>query len=111
MNIGTGTMDRSFWAPLVDRFIKDLGSFDFANRTLDVRENVKFKGGGFGKWVHERYPETGCALAIEFKKFFMDEWSGKLFPEQDAAIRAALQSTVPGILEELAALGGERHPR
>jgi hypothetical protein len=29
-NVGTGTVDRSRWGPLVARFISDLISFDFA---------------------------------------------------------------------------------
>ena len=104
VNIGTGTMDRSYWAPVVERFMRDLQAFDFAGRQLDVRENVKFKGGGFGKWIHEHYPQSGCAMAIEFKKFFMDECTGELCPEHHAAIQAALRSTVPGVLEALGTL-------
>lgn len=101
VNVGTGTMDRNFWAPIVDRFIADLRSFDFLGRNLDVRENVRFRGGNFPRWVHENFPRKGCALAIEFKKFFMDEWTGIPDSIQLAAISEALKSTVPGILEEL----------
>jgi N-formylglutamate deformylase len=101
VNIGTGTMDRNFWAPIVDRFITDLRNFNFLGRSLDVRENVRFRGGNFPRWTHENFPEKGCALAIEFKKFFMDEWTGVPDHVQLEAIANALQSTVPGILEEL----------
>ena len=103
VNVGTGTMDRARWAPIVDRFIADLRAFDFLGRHLDVRENVKFFGGQFPGWIHENYPESGCALAIEFKKFFMDEWTGEQDParKQVEAIRQALESTVPGVLQEL----------
>jgi len=101
VNIGTGTMDRDFWSPAVDRFIADLRNFDFLGRKLDVRENVRFRGGNFPRWIHENFPQEGCALAIEFKKFFMDEWTGIPDLRQLAAISDALKSTVPGILEEL----------
>jgi N-formylglutamate amidohydrolase len=101
VNIGTGTMDRSFWAPVIDRFMEDLGAHDYLGRRLDVRENVKFKGGGFGRWVHNRYPRAGCAIAIEFKKFFMDEWTGTLDADHHAAILGALRATIPGMLEAL----------
>jgi hypothetical protein len=104
VNVGTGTLDRSRWGPVVDRFIKDLGSFDFLGRHLDVRENVRFFGGQFPRWIHQTFPETGCALAIEFKKFFMDEWTGEPDLVQINIIREALQSTVPGVLEELGRL-------
>ena len=58
VNIGTGTMDRERWASIVDRFMSDLRTFDFLGRHLDVRENVKFKGGQFSRWIHETFPES-----------------------------------------------------
>jgi N-formylglutamate deformylase len=100
VNIGTGTMDRERWGPVVDRFIGDLRAFDFGGRRLDVRENVKFRGGQLSRWIHKTFPETGCSLAIEFKKFFMDEWTGEVDPQANALILAALESTTPGVLEE-----------
>ncbi len=104
VNLGTGTMDRCRWAPLVDRFMEDLRAFDFPGGRLDVRENVKFRGGHFSGWVHEAFPESGCALAIEFKKFFMDEWTGQPDAGMIVAIRQALAATVPGVLKELSHL-------
>lgn len=100
VNVGTGTMDRVRCAPIVERFIHDLRSFDYLGRHLDVRENVKFKGRQLAKWIHERFPQS-CVLAVEFKKFFMDEWTGEGDEEQIKAIQEALNSTVPGILQEL----------
>lgn len=102
INIGTGTMDRDYWHPLVERFIHDLRQFDFLGRKLDVRENVKFVGRHFAQWTHDNYPKSACLLAIEFKKFYMDEWAGLGDPVQIQAIRQALASTIPGIKEVLA---------
>lgn len=104
VNIGTGTMDRKLCGHLVDRFMEDLRRFDFLGRHLDVRENVKFKGRQLAHWIHSRYPSTACVIAVEFKKFYMDEWTGVGDVEQIEAIRDALQSTIPGILEELKTL-------
>jgi N-formylglutamate deformylase len=101
VNIGTGTMNRERWGGLVDRFIHELRSSDFLGRSLDVRENVKFVGRQFPKWVHTHYPDSGCAIAVEFKKFFMDEWTGKLDLAAHDAIKRALASTLPGLEEEL----------
>ena len=100
VNVGTGTMDAR-WGPLADRFMSELRSFDFLGRHLDVRENVKFRGGHLSRWIHETFPDSGCALAVEFKKFFMDEWTGDSDEEQIDAIQKALRSTVPGLLAEL----------
>lgn len=101
VNIGTGTMDRSKWGSLLDRFITDLHDFNFNNRHLDVRENVKFKGGQFSRWIHQTFPNSACSISVEFKKFFMDEWSGKPDQQQLETIKLALQSTIPGVLAEL----------
>ena len=101
VNVGTGTMDRARWAPVVDRFLSDLRAYDFPGGRLDVRENVKFRGGQFSRWVHETFPQSGCALAVEFKKFFMDEWTGMPDSERIRAIGDALRSTTRGVLEQL----------
>ena len=101
VNLGTGTMDRNRWAPVVERFLNGLSAFDFLGRQLNVRENVRFRGGQLARWTHEHFPQSGCVLAIEFKKFFMDEWTGIPDLVQLEAIPQALQSTVPGVLEAL----------
>lgn len=102
VNLGTGTMpDRRKWASLIDRFNRDLSSADYDGGHLDVRENVKFFGGSFAKWTHENFPESACVLSVELKKFFMDEWSGKLDEDQHGMIQRALESTIPGILQSL----------
>lgn len=104
VNIGTGTMERVRWAPVVDTLIEQLREFDFPGGKLDVRENVKFRGGNWPRWIHEQFPDTGCAIAIEFKKFFMDEWSGKPDLPFVAAISDALRATIPSVLSALADL-------
>lgn len=88
INIGTFSMPRDRWAFLLDPVIEAMRSFDFLGRQLDVRENVAFQGkGALTRFVHERYPENGCAIAIEFKKFYMDEWTGEPDPQSLEAMR------------------------
>ena len=101
VNVGTGTMDRTRWSSLVERFIADLRGYDANGAVLDVRENIRFKGGYLSQFVHERFPESGCALAIEFKKTFMDEWTGEPDEARIAWLKEALASTLPGVLREL----------
>jgi hypothetical protein len=60
---------------------------------LDVRENVRFEGRQVAAWVHENYGETACALAIELKKIFVDEWSGEVDTDRLEALGAALLQT------------------
>ncbi len=105
INIGTFSMPRDYWAPLLDPIIGAMRAFDFNGRRLDVRENVAFQGKGeLTRFVHERYPRRGCAIAIEFKKFYMDEWTGEPDPDELAAMRGFIGATAKAALDALAAL-------
>lgn len=100
INIGTFSMPRMKWAHIVDPFIDALRSYDIRGKHLDVRENIAFQGQGQQtRFIHETFPVSGCAIAIEFKKFFMDEWSG--WPNRQALMdmRALIKATLP-VLEE-----------
>lgn len=101
VNVGTGTMDRQRYAPLVERFCSELLRWPYLDRRLDVRENVRFQGGELPRWVHQTFPRQACALAIEVKKFFMDEWTGRADRRQVAEVGAALKSAAGGLIEVL----------
>lgn len=101
INIGTSSMPREQWAFLLDPLMEAMRRFDFNGRNLDVRENVAFQGKGeLTRFVHQRYPGQGCAIAIEFKKFFMDEWSG----EPDAAELSAMREFITHVADVSRAL-------
>lgn len=105
INIGTFSMDRVRWAPILEPFMEALRAFEFRGQKIDVRENIAFQGRGEQtRFVHEAFPKTGCAIAIEFKKVFMDEWTG--LPDQEAlsAMRAMVASTVPMLEGSLRAM-------
>jgi hypothetical protein len=104
VNVGTGTMDRDRWSGIVDRFIHELRSFESGGRRLDVRENIKFYGGNHANWSHQTFPDSACVIAIEFKKFFMDEWSGEVYEEEFRFIREALESTIEGVTKTVRAI-------
>jgi hypothetical protein len=94
INIGTFSMPREDWAFLLDPLMEEMRCFDFNGRRLDVRENVAFQGKGEQtRFVHDRYPGKGCAIALEFKKFFMDEWTGQPDPAELEAMRELVTHT------------------
>lgn len=95
INIGTFSMDRRRWAHVVDPFMTELSKHRLNGRPLDVRENVSFQGKGEQtRFIHANFPETGCAIAVEFKKIFMDEWTGEPDHAAIRQLRAALSSTI-----------------
>jgi hypothetical protein len=94
INIGTFSMPREEWAFLLDPLMEAMRGFDFNGRRLDVRENIAFQGKGEQtRFVHEGYPGRGCAIALEFKKFFMDEWTGVPDPQELEAMRRFISFT------------------
>lgn len=109
INIGTSSMDRAYWAPVVDAFMACLREQPFPGRKLDVRENVAFAGKGEQtRFVHAHFPATGCAIAVEFKKIFMDEWTGEPDLEAIAALRNAIRASLPVLETALAAMPDRR---
>jgi len=93
VNLGTGSLpDR--WRPVADAFVGSLGGYELDGEPIDVRRNVKFEGRHVAAFVHERYGDVGCALAIEFKKVFMDEWTGVVDKDRLDLLGEALRGTV-----------------
>lgn len=92
LNLGTGSLPPK-WKPVAEVFLETA-----RGAGLDARENVKFQGRQVAAWVHENFGEVGCALAIEFKKSFMDEWSDELFPEELERRGAFLEASVDPVL-------------
>lgn len=99
VNLGTKHMNREAWAPVIDTMLKSFREFNFEGRHLDVRENVKFPGGYFCQWLYQKYGDKICPIAIEFKKFFMDEWTGEQDERKLQHIRELLIASINPIKE------------
>jgi N-formylglutamate amidohydrolase len=100
INLGTESIPPA-GRHLVDVFAEALRTHPFDHGHLDVRENVKFKGGRMTRWIHERYPDHGTSIAVEVKKFYMDEWTGEPDETMTDDLRAALNyaaQAVRGVL-------------
>jgi N-formylglutamate amidohydrolase len=97
INVGTGSLDRPAWSDVVAAFSDTLAAHPFDGGNLDVRENVRFKGGHMSGWINDRYAGRGCALAVEVKKFFMDEWTGEPDEAVIAAVGDALASAADAV--------------
>ena len=104
VNVGTGSLDDDLFGPLVERFMDDLRDASMGCGPLDARENVAFEGRNLAWWVHDRYPRVGCVLALEFKKTFMDEWTGELDEQRLRRVQDGLAAALPGLHDELAKL-------
>lgn len=101
INLGTGSLDRERWAPVVDTFLSVARQQTVNGHPVDARENVKFQGGYFSRWVHRNFGESGCALAVEVKKVFMDEDTGTPYGPVVEDVRLALQATIKPVVRAL----------
>ncbi len=106
VNLGTRSVDSARWGHVVQAFSEAVASLD-----LDVRENVKFMGGHFPTWVNEGFSGAGCALAIEFKKNYMDEWTGLTDELELERRRQALIAASHSITRAVHAHSGSRSVR
>jgi hypothetical protein len=101
VNVGTGSLDRDRFGRVVDTFIQSLEATGTTAGPLDVRENIRFRGRQLAAWTHARYPDRGIVLALEFKKTFMDEWTGRVDAARIDELARALADTVPPVQEAL----------
>ncbi len=78
IDLGITTADPARFSAVVDTFRQALGQVPAQGRKLDIRDNVRFvDGGNFPEWVSADYGDRVCTITLEYKKFFMDEWTGQ----------------------------------
>ena len=103
VNLGTGSLpDR--WKPVADTFIEAMSAARVGGELVDARPNIRFEGRQVARWVHDRYGDRACALAIEFKKVFMDEWTGEVDDPFLLELGDALAETVEPVVAAWAAI-------
>lgn len=86
--LGRNNLHRNHY-PLVQILREKLDGMDYMGTPLDCRCDVKFSGGYLSRWINTQFPDSTICLAIEFKKIFMNEWTGEL----DLPAYEALKST------------------
>lgn len=68
--------ERQHWAGAIAAFKAALSTLSLAGHPPTIGENTRFQRAAFGDWVAHRYGAEVLVLVVEFKKIFMDEWSG-----------------------------------
>ncbi len=75
INLGT-FYNHDTWKKLFTAYNSFIKDYEIKGKKQDIRENIIFKGGGFAQQVIKKYNDKCGVLSIEFKKTFMDEWTG-----------------------------------
>ena len=98
--LGRNNMPEEYY-PYIEQLRLKLDGLDLLEHKLDVRCDVKFPGGQLSRWLHQNYPGQLICIAVEFKKIFMDEWSGTLNPSMFSLLRSSFQTAINSWLTEL----------
>lgn len=107
INIGTNGL-RKIWEPVVGQFIEHLQTCELNGKPLDVRKNIRFKGGHFTAWINKNFDNKACSLAIEVKKIFMDEHTNELDPLALSTLKRSIEGTAPKLIKMATALFGAK---
>jgi len=75
INLGT-YYNNEKWRPIIEEFVECVQQQQILGKPIDIRENVKFKGGHLAQHILQKFGNHGCVLSIEFRKDFMNEWTG-----------------------------------
>ena len=81
INIGTGAVNRRIFEPAITCFKRNLCRTKINGQQLRISENEIFYGGYLSRHLSRMYHDRLLVLAIEYKKIFMDERTGKLYPD------------------------------
>lgn len=104
IDLGLTTLDPDRWGAVAGRFTRELGRHPVRGREPDVRANVRYPtGGDFPEWVHSTWGPAACTLSIEYKKVYMDEWTGQVDLEAIEDLRDGLQAAVDAVRPEFLA--------
>jgi N-formylglutamate amidohydrolase len=100
INLGT-FFNHPKWQAISNKLLGYLSACKINDEYPDVRENIVFKGGGFTQWVNKNYGDKGFVISIEFKKTFMDEWTGRADIGHLMDLNKALRGAIPMLNYEL----------
>ncbi|MDH3498841.1 MAG: N-formylglutamate amidohydrolase [Acidimicrobiia bacterium] len=101
INLGTESIDGDVWGDVIQTFANAMATAHFDDDHLDVRENIRFKGGQMTRWVNQRYAARGCSIAVEVKKLFMDEWTGQRYEDVTLEIGEIIRVATVAVREAL----------
>lgn len=105
IDIGATTLDKRVYGNLLETLSDHLRRTPVNGRTLQVAENVRYPdGGNFPEWLHQIYGERACVITLEYKKIFMDEWTGKVDVGAVQDLRTGLMHSLDAARSELARL-------
>lgn len=98
--LGSTNMPRTYLES-IKKIQKKFQETTYEGEALDCRIDIKYPGGTMSRHLHSNFPGKVFSLAIEFKKTFMDEWSGEIYNDKLETLISALHSIIPLLTKDL----------
>lgn len=112
IDLGLTTLDQGQFGALAAAFTEILASQPCQGRKLDVRGNVRYPDGGYWpEWVFANFGDDICTITLEYKKFYMDEWTDTAFLPVVEDLRKGLFEAINIARKELLQCGSLRKLR
>ena len=101
INLGTEAINQNIFSDSIKNFLNHLSQISIDGRLISVAENEVFKGGHLARRLCARNHDQLAVFAIEFKKIFMDEWSGEYYPTIFDDLVEKFSNAVSKFIEEI----------
>lgn len=105
IDLGATTMNHDVYGDLLAGFAEELRAVPVRGQPPRVGVNIRWEdGGNFPEWLHSIYSDDACVITLEYKKSFMDEWTGEANILALQALREGLARAVERARLSLSAL-------
>lgn len=81
INLGTRAVNRELFTGAIESCLKELSATRIGDHPVRTAENKVFQGGYLSRRLSKARHNQVLVLALEYKKIFMDEWSGRVYPD------------------------------
>ncbi len=104
IDLGLTTLYQEKFGMVANALSDGLKMTPYQGNQLDVRSNVRYPdGGNLPEWIYANYSQNVCTITLEYKKFYMDEWTAQSSLPIVEDLRAGLCKAVEAAKEALAA--------
>ncbi len=79
INLGTEAINKEVFGQEICMLLEQFGQLSVEGRKIRAAENEVFRGGFLARKLCARHYNKLAVFAVEFKKIFMDEWSGEIY--------------------------------
>ena len=102
IDLGLTELNHDRFGSLVGVFSEALGDIQCQGRRPDVQGNVRYPdGGNWPVWVFSEFGDDVCTITLEYKKFYMDEWTGHAYLPVVEDLRGGIAHAIAAATQEL----------